>query len=365
MPLQKTTAQMESNEQQQNVQPKYDKAWIGSIFWNEKRAKTTEEFNKLAAEMKRPLPKFPWDIPGAPSVKNTSRTLWMYLHMSSWKGVINLNFDDTHETGFMGIIGFSVSPENLKAYNTGLFPVDQVHHKMQDSTDGSYPCQRKTLAQMWYNAGFSERKARDGTVLVAYSEKLYLLMKSRLSKTQESKPDKRAMEGGQIEEECKAMKKPRKVLTQTTKELDPKAEETGEGFKKPLKVDTSGVKKDTPQAVVVIDVDQWKSPEVRAPAVQHFSPVIVHALDAVTKAAEDRAAYADVRLKNVNAEYDIAATAYQIALIENAKAFSEYQRADAQIKKATAEFQRKHVELFQAKTEVRAAYTAMGDLKSK
>ena len=326
--------------------PRYDLPWTGSQFWSEQRVKTEEEFKKLASEMKRPVSEFPWDIPGMKNMKNTSRTLWMHLHMCAWKGLIQLTLSDDLNVGLYGILGFAVLPQHLEKYNEGLFPIDQLHHKLHDKTDGSYPGQRHALMQTWYTAGFSERKTHTGVVLVSYSETLYERMKNQ---NETKKMDKR-----KPMDESGPPKK-----SQVAVKMEKRTDEPG-AFKKPRK---------EPEAV--IDVDQWIGPDdttqpllppIAALPLVFFSPIVVHS---ATKAAEDRVALAEARLKVVNMEYAMTAADYQRAVVDNGRAFAEMQRADAQFKHTSAEFQKKNTELVQAKLEVRAAYTAVGELKAK
>jgi hypothetical protein len=299
--------------------PKFTTPWVGSIFWNQQKVKTEAEFKQLAAEMNRPVSEFPWEIPGMKNVKNTSRTLWMHLHMSAWKGLIRLNLSDDLKVGLYGILGFTVPPQHLVKFNEGLFPVDQVHHKMDENTDGLYPCKRHSLTQTWYTAGFAERKTHDGAVLVGYSESLYERMKNQSAHLKPSEPEAKK----RLADQPGAFKKPR---------------------------------------TAVIDVDKWAGEMPHAQPPQFFSPVVVHS---AAKAAEDRAALADARLKVLNMEYNLAAADYQRAVVENGRAFAEMQRTDAQFKHASAEFQKKNTEIVQAKLEVRAAYTAIGEFKAK
>ena len=118
--------------------------WKGQQEWVNKRKQMEEEFKKAAREYSQ-SDEFPWAGSKTPP-GNTTRTLWMYLKMCQWAGILSL--EDAPDKGLCGIT--KVTIHDLDEFNEGPFPI--LDYKADVGPEETK--RRLTVLKQWRVAGF-------------------------------------------------------------------------------------------------------------------------------------------------------------------------------------------------------------------
>ena len=125
--------------------------WKSNTKWADIRKNMQNTLYTTAQEVGVQVIMLPWESVAECKVGNSNKTLWMYLMICKWKGVVLLRESDHLRIGFLGIIEVCVPHDKVEEFNKGPFSV---------SSNGN-----KTAKKQWRIAGFVEHCSPDSVVL--------------------------------------------------------------------------------------------------------------------------------------------------------------------------------------------------------